>query len=119
MQNEMERLHEKMMTAPPAGPEMSQVYFGPKTTSVVIDAPTQKVPQAQEMEDRALTRARCLSYDSSLLFSDSSDVEDLINAEQQNLKKEEENIKKEEENIKIEEKTLQEIAIERIEQDED
>jgi len=122
MQNEMEKLHEKMMTAPPVGPEMSQVYFGPKTRSVVIDAPTkleEKTHQTQEMEDRALTRARCLSYDSSLLFSDSSDVEDLVNAEQHNLKKEEENLKKEEENRKIEQKTLQEIAIERLEQDED
>merc|ERR1711972_475699 len=71
MQNEMEKLHEKMMTAPPSGPE-----FGPKT-SVVIDDPTkleEKIHHAQQIEDRALTRARCLSYDSSLLFSDSSDV---------------------------------------------
>jgi len=75
MQNEMERLHETMIATAPVEPQM-----GEASGSFVVRSPEGMVqsPNSSHMESREATRSRCVSYDSSLLFSDCSDVDDML-----------------------------------------
>jgi len=75
MQNEMERLHEQMIQNAPTRPKDTDP--GNMNASVSLQADLDDVKEAamrELLEDREVTRARCLSYDSSLLFSDSSEM---------------------------------------------
>jgi len=75
MQNEMEWMHENMIATAPVEPQIVAV-----SGSFVARSPEGMVqsPSSRHMESREATRSRCLSYDSSVLFSDSSDVDDML-----------------------------------------
>jgi len=75
MQNEMERLHEQMIQNAPTRPKDTDPGDMNASTSLQANLEDVKESAMRELlEDREVTRARCLSYDSSLLFSDSSEI---------------------------------------------